>query len=128
MRHVHRAGRRVQPDRRPDAVGCADQSGAVRRLHGGHDAWPCLGHGQSGRVHCAGGHRCAGAGQLPGRPVCHLRQDRRLRHRLHSDRAADGPADEGAGPQVLVALRGDGRGLCRLLRAGHDLVHDADRC
>ena len=41
-------------------------------------------------------------------------------------RAADGPADEGAGPQVLVALRGDGRGLCRLLRAGHDLVHDPD--
>ena len=40
---------------------------------------------------------------------------------------ADGPADEGAGPQVLVALRGDGRGLCRLLRAGHDLVHDPDR-
>lgn len=38
-----------------------------------------------------------------------------------------GPADEGAGPQVLVALRGDGRGLCRLLRAGHDLVHDPDR-
>ena len=52
--------------------------------------------------------------------------DRRLRHRLHSDRAADGPADEGAGPQVLVALRGDGRGLCRLLRAGHDLVHDPE--
>ena len=46
---------------------------------------------------------------------------------VHSDRAADGPADEGAGPQVLVALRGDGRGLCRLLRAGHDLVHDPDR-
>ena len=51
-----------------------------------------------------------------------------LRHRLHSDRAADGPADEGAGPQVLVALRGDGRRLRRLLPAGHDLVHDADRC
>ena len=49
------------------------------------------------------------------------------RYRLHSDRAADGPADEGTGPQVLVALRGDGRGLCRLLRAGHDLVHDPDR-
>ena len=28
---------------------------------------------------------------------------------------------------ILVALRGDGRGLCRLLRAGHDLVHDPDR-
>ena len=30
------------------------------------------------------------------------------------------PADERRWAQVLVALRGDGRGLCRLLRAGHD--------
>ena len=35
---------------------------------------------------------------------------------------------QGFGPQVLVALRGHGRGLCRLLCAGHHLVHDPDRC
>ena len=40
MCHVHRAGRRVQPDCRADAVGGAHQPGAVRRLYGGHDAWP----------------------------------------------------------------------------------------
>ena len=37
-----------------------------------------------------------------------------------------GPAVQGAGPQVLGALRRHGRGLRCLLRAGHDLVHDPD--
>ena len=44
----------------------------------------CLGHGQPARVHCAGRHRCAGAGWFPGRPLCHLWQDRRLCAGLHS--------------------------------------------
>ena len=51
-----------------------------------------------------------------------------LRHRLHSDCADHGPAGPGAGPQILGALRCDGRRLRRLLPAGYDLVHDADRC
>ena len=47
---------------------------------------------------------------------------------LHSGRTHHRVDFQGFGPQVLVALRGHGRGLRRLLCAGHHLVHDPDRC
>ena len=99
---------------------------ALFAIHGGHDAWPCLGYASVVVFIALAAIGVPDAANL-WRPVCHLRQDWRGCAIGYILIALMALLTKALGRKFWSLCVADGRRLRRLLPAGHDLVHDPDR-